>query len=688
MVPSTAVVGRAFAVLTRWIAILGLTIVGLLAVGAVTLYLAYGISQAPPRRAALAGLDAPVTIAWHDAGYASVTGETEGDRYAALGFVHGSQFTWNVVLWRQAGLGRLAEWFGPSALPIDRFMHTLGIAAAARLAFGRLEEEERALLSSYGSGLEAALRTRGSVLNREISLLGVQPEPWEPWHALVVERLFAWLSVSEQSIRVASQPAPIEVGRFLEGNRTLRQFLHLHGFGESAAWTVVDSSGSVLAQRHVLGASALPVFAEVMFVTGDSALLAGASIPGTPFFPAGKTREGAWSILMNTRVGWVKAAAASVAVDTAFSRITLRRGDELLVRTPRTAESLAFLEAATRQARPDTTLGGESVPAPRDSLWLLPWAGLTFESDAAAWRGLLNDSAGTFSLTDNNGIILQRNGSVHVLGEPLVSRPTTSGHFVGNGDWSEYLALRLDSLGASEDEAAAAPFLDDCSSAWAAQLAPGLVDAVDVESRDVRLLAEALTYLRNWDFSYDRTSIGAAVFDTWLRTHLDSAGALPTHVATDTSRLTRVHLHISLRHAVNRLARDFGPQPSEWRWEAVAPAERFYPVWSADTFPQVDHSILPATRYAPIVFAAQGHPSSPCWGPSPIQRVEPAPDHWEAWISTDDWQEMKIRRRALDQEALLARYRISSQRPPPVSMSTMGRFKRQTLLVPHRGATQ
>ncbi|GIV62296.1 MAG: hypothetical protein KatS3mg044_1162 [Rhodothermaceae bacterium] len=176
---------------------------------------------------------APVTI---EAG-------NETDALRALGFVHGLLRPWHVLHARQIALGRLGTWFGTPALTLDSLALRLGLAEQARAAFQTLPEADRERLRAYTEGLNAALATETARLSRPFVLLSVPVAPWEPWHPLALERLYAWLAVAPPAPDVLAHLGP-EAHTFFQSDRRLRSWLQLNGFEHSVAWTVTDSTGA------------------------------------------------------------------------------------------------------------------------------------------------------------------------------------------------------------------------------------------------------------------------------------------------------------------------------------------------------------------------------------------------------------------------------------------------------------
>lgn len=660
----------------RWIPITIFVVTLVLAAMLLVVYFAYGIRDQAPRSVDLQGLSAPVRISWHSDEAATIEASSEADFLTALGYAHGQQRSWTVALWRQTAEGRLSEWFGESAFEIDRAARRLGLARQARLSYRQLDDETQALMQAYARGMNAALLGSGSRA-REFALLGIEPGAWQPWHALAVERLMAWLGTPEaqtDTIRNADE----ELVAFSRDDRALRRFLHLGGFAHGAAWSVRDSNEVVFVQRHVTGASALPVFYEVREVVGDSTRFIGASLPGTPYFPMGRSTQRAWSVLLSSDIRSAASVVVAATVDTVYDRVELADGDERLVSTAVAGSQLVLgrikrpVQVPFPPAGVDSVAlqGDQDVPptlpvVPADSVLMLSWPGFLPITDASAWLRLRRNETPEFRLYDGVGLVFESNGQAQVLGTPAVIRSHPDGMFVSNSPLASYLAERLDSLGLDVDRTQSdLPYLDDCHSTWAAQLEPRLVAAIDSAYNHPRFLEEALTYLRNWDFSYDRTSIAASIFDHWMRAHRDSTGSLPMPAMIDTSLTARHRLYSSLIGSVNLLANEFGTDMSQWRWEVTEPHVFEYPVWSADSLTR--SRSLSETRYAPIQVSGEGHPTTLCWGPSPVLDEVSHPGHWEAWISTGSWDRLHVRRRRLDGDAFLSRYRISDGPPAAV----------------------
>lgn len=642
-------------------------------------YLAYGVSTSMPARAAVPGLDGETRIAWYDHGLAVIEAGSERDAHAALGYVHGFQHTWNVLLWRQAAAGRLAEWFGDDLLPIDELVHRLALPEMARQSYARLSDEERALLEAYAAGLNAALSNDAVTANAFV-LHRERPEPWEPWQSLAVERLFAWLATTPPDPDTLAF-AGADAVDFFSADRRLRRWLHVHGFENSTAWAVSDSLGTHFLQRHVYGATALPFFQEVSLTWPDGPHLTGATLPGTPYFPAGRSESRAWALLLFSPADLVRVVADTNSVQQVYGRIQTADGNEHLIVSRRDVSAIYFDPPPRPPARlrPDTALAAPDAGVRLDSTWALRWRGLQVGTDWPAWRALVQGAAEPFRLFSGSGLSMTPGGTTEVLGAPGLVHRFPGGVLVANSPWTAYAAAYLDSLARQPGALfLEQPYSEATFSPWAARLAPRMIEAAGSIPDQPRLVSEALTYLRNWDFRYDRASIAASIFDTWVSLYQDSTGALPRAEVPDTLVYENLFRYQMLVRAVSRLEDAFGPNLSQWRWERVQPRRYFFPTWS-----EASDGTLPQTRYAPLELPGAGHPSTLYWGPSPVRSDLLAPGHWEAWIETRTWDQIEVQRYRFSTETFFGRYLVMERPPGLVAlMPSREATYRTTVLTP------
>ncbi|HYK27091.1 MAG TPA: penicillin acylase family protein [Streptosporangiaceae bacterium] len=140
----------------------------------------------------LRGLDGPVEVARDRVGVPHCFAVSEHDAFFAQGFVHASDRLWQLDYDRRRGLGQAAEAIGAGGVPGDMFYRRVNLAASARRDLAGLSPAARSMLTAYSDGVNAAIvrllaGTAGP--SAEFSVTGLAPEPWEPWHSLLVYRV-------------------------------------------------------------------------------------------------------------------------------------------------------------------------------------------------------------------------------------------------------------------------------------------------------------------------------------------------------------------------------------------------------------------------------------------------------------------------------------------------------------------
>ena len=573
-------------------------------------YLAYGIDGEPPPHVAVTDLMAPVRIGWQAEGVIHIDAEGESDAYAALGFAQAYHRPWTLLYLRQAALGRLGEWFGPAALTPDSLTRRLGIAPLSRKAMDHLQPDERRLLAAFGQGINAALATDAVRHAERLVLLDITPEPWEPWHTLAVERLIAWLATESGEEPGTIRPSRA-TQRFRKQDRALHRALGLNGFEHGVAWSGRDDNGPFLVQRHVYGSTARPLFLDIVLTIRERTTISGGVLLGTPFFPAGRSGEHAWAVLLYSDSRMLPSFPDSLAPRPHFERLLSKDGSEMLLNIRRDSTKLILGEA-----RPQAIL----------------WAGFAPRSDFGSWRALMSGALPRFQLFSDNGLLIDARGEPHVLMDEEDTYDLGDGIFIGRTEWSPYTAERL-RTGNSEQRGD----WEDPFSTWAERLAPVLITFLTESGPLPDPLGEGLTYLQNWNFSYDAASIGGSIFDTWMRRYLEETGRLP-RAGDPPPDAAEKRLRLELFYqAMRQLTERYGTDLSRWRWETVQPDIRYFTPW---TETEMQPGSAPPT-FSPLSLPGSGHPSAPAWGTSPV-------------LSTP------VR--------FLDRYRIANERPSPLSL--------------------
>ncbi|MDX1420960.1 MAG: penicillin acylase family protein, partial [Rubricoccaceae bacterium] len=523
--------------MSRLFSALGLLVLIVAVLAAVVGYFAYGTEPARSGTLDVPGLRGPVAVSWADGGVV-VEGTEAADLAAALGYVHGVDDAWALALWRQAALGSLSQWFAdPAAVALDRHARALGLGSLARLTYSALPDSNRALLDAYAAGVNRALADPAVAQRDEFVLLDLAPDPFEPWHALAVERLFAWAGTPPLRLDGAAT-SDSALARFARTDSLYRAFLHLGGASQSRAWVApLDAAGGVaLVQQHAYGASALPLVREVTLRRGGRSVVA-ATVPGTLVFPGGADDRGAWSVFLTSPATLETTAEALPPL--AYDRLVDRAGNETLLAIRR-GEGGLFFETDTGRAgaaRPDTlapaglladSLGASSAALP---VWALRWPGFAPGTDSPAWWALLEGRRPGFELFRGEGLRMTRDGDAVVLGDPRLQRALPGGVFVSADSLAGFAAERLASLLDGADSLAVplrpAALASDALSPWAAERLPGLLAALGNRDSLAFDLKDPYAYLLSWDARYTPEAIGASLFETWLQAHEEALGEPP-----------------------------------------------------------------------------------------------------------------------------------------------------------------
>jgi penicillin G amidase len=155
----------------------------------------------------LRGLDGRVDLIRDHWGVPHCTAVTEHDAFFGQGVAHALDRLWQMDYDRRRGLGRSAEEIGPAGVAGDSLYRRLDLAASARSDVARLSVTARDMLTAYAAGVNAVMARQfaagdpgaggfgaggvagGWARPAEFARTQAPPEPWEPWHCLVVYRV-------------------------------------------------------------------------------------------------------------------------------------------------------------------------------------------------------------------------------------------------------------------------------------------------------------------------------------------------------------------------------------------------------------------------------------------------------------------------------------------------------------------
>ncbi|MFC7788003.1 penicillin acylase family protein [Microbacterium sp. MAHUQ-60] len=146
----------------------------------------------------LKGLQKNVTVQRDDLGIPTITASSTDDLFFAQGFTHAQDRFFEMDFRRHVTSGRVAEMFGSSQVPTDKFLRTLGWHKVAEQEVEALDDTTRGYYEAYAAGVNAYLSSHsGAELSLEYAVLGLQnadykPEPWKPADSVAWLKAMAW----------------------------------------------------------------------------------------------------------------------------------------------------------------------------------------------------------------------------------------------------------------------------------------------------------------------------------------------------------------------------------------------------------------------------------------------------------------------------------------------------------------
>jgi penicillin amidase len=137
------------------------------------------------------GLRSGGSISYDANGVPTVTANTDEDAAWLMGYAHARDRFFQMDLLRRTASGTLGELVGPSVLPQDVQVRTLGLRRAAWETWSKLSPELSGQLKSYADGVNAWLKTNPvPAEHRALELSSA--DPWSPVDSLAIGKLLAY----------------------------------------------------------------------------------------------------------------------------------------------------------------------------------------------------------------------------------------------------------------------------------------------------------------------------------------------------------------------------------------------------------------------------------------------------------------------------------------------------------------
>ena len=168
----------------------------------------------------LNGLKGKVEVYRDNLGIPYVRAENEHDAFFAQGFVTAQDRLWHMEYDRLRGSGRWAEAVGDGALEQDKLMRRFRLSASAKADYAVMDAHTRMVFDAYAAGVNAFI-DGPDPLPAEYAISGIEPEPWQPWHSLVVYKVrHILMGVFESKIwraRMVRDMGPEKAGKLFPG---------------------------------------------------------------------------------------------------------------------------------------------------------------------------------------------------------------------------------------------------------------------------------------------------------------------------------------------------------------------------------------------------------------------------------------------------------------------------------------
>ena len=146
---------------------------------------------------AVPGLRAPVEVIRDEWGVPHIYAGNDDDLFFAQGYVMAQDRLWQMEMWRRWHEGRLAEIFGPEALPYDRRTRLMMFRGPwDETEWTSYHPDAKRLFTAHANGVNAYIAQHRDNLPVEFQLTGIVPEPWTAETAVL-----RWAALAVPSVR-------------------------------------------------------------------------------------------------------------------------------------------------------------------------------------------------------------------------------------------------------------------------------------------------------------------------------------------------------------------------------------------------------------------------------------------------------------------------------------------------------
>ena len=272
----------------------------------------------------VAGIIKPVDIIRDSYGMPHIYAQTDADAHFAVGYCMGQDRLFHMDLMRRAARGKLAEILGKDLVPVDRFFRTITAGKSFEEIAAAYKHETISAAKAYAAGVNYFIKHHKGPLPIEFTILGYEPEPWQPsdavaiqyvmaqdlntafavemLHAAVIEKVGETMAQEIFPDYADEYPTIVPPGgstalEFLKTLNLAREIRGTEGGGASNSWVVSGKKSAtgkpILANDPHLGHRVPGIWYEAHIVS-PSMNVSGALLPGIPFVIIGANEHVAW----------------------------------------------------------------------------------------------------------------------------------------------------------------------------------------------------------------------------------------------------------------------------------------------------------------------------------------------------------------------------------------------------------
>lgn len=274
----------------------------------------------------LEGIDDEVEIIRDSFGMPHIYAKNDNDAAFAFGYCAAQDRLFQMEMVRRVVKGRLSEVVGPETIGVDKLFRVITSGKSLEERFELLPVEVKEFMSSYAAGVNQYINNPDGNFPIEFSLIGFQPELWEPADELCVIYYMAWTLNFSFDTELTYEAVRSKVGQALADElfidypkgaptiipgqfnlnsskhiiETIRAAQNITGMsmrGGSNSWVISgDKSATgmpILANDMHLGFGAPGIWYEAHLNT-PNLNVSGVCLPGIPFIVAGANSNIAW----------------------------------------------------------------------------------------------------------------------------------------------------------------------------------------------------------------------------------------------------------------------------------------------------------------------------------------------------------------------------------------------------------